>query len=113
LNGQLDEAIEAYEEALRIVPNNGFILNNLAWLLIQSREGGMRDPQRALAYAVKAVDASKTPKAGFYDTLAAVLWILERHSEAVQIQERAVDLEPSNKGYQEKLQIYKKDSLPE
>ena len=113
LNGQLDEAIGAYEEALRIAPNNGFILNNLAWLLIQSREGEVREPQRALAYAVKAVDASKTPKAGFYDTLAAVLWILERHPEALQIQEWAVELEPLHKGYQEKLQIYKKDYWPE
>ena len=105
-NGQLDEAIKAYEEALSIAPNNSFVLNNLAWLLIQPKEGQENDPQRALIYAQKAVDASKTPKAGFYDTLAAVLWALDRQDEALQIQERAVSLEPANMDYLQKLQEY-------
>ena len=113
LDGQLKEAIEAYEQALRIAPNNSFILNNLAWLLVQSIEGQSEDPQRALAYAVKAIDISNTPKAGFYDTLAAILWILERRSEALKIQKEAVDLEPSNLEYQEKLQVYQKYSSVE
>ena len=106
-NGQLDEAISAYEQALSIAPNNSFVLNNLAWLLIQPKNGQENDPQRALIYAQKAVEASKTPKAGFYDTLAAVLWVLDRHSEALQIQERAVELEPSNEDYLQKLQEYR------
>ena len=114
-NGQLEEAINAYEEALRISPNNSFILNNLAWLLIQpkereaeSKENTENDLQRALVYAQRAVDASKTPKAGFYDTLAAVLWVLERHPEATQIQEKAVVLDPLNENYLNKLQEYQR-----
>ena len=81
--------------------------------MIQSIEGQIEDPQRALAYAVKAIDISNTPKAGFYDTLAAILWILERRSEALKIQKEAVDLEPSNLEYQEKLQVYQKYSSVE
>ena len=65
--GRLDEAEEAYREAVRLLPDNAEARNNLAWLL--HTRGGK--PEEAEALAARAVEL-EPERPEFRDTLDQV-----------------------------------------
>ena len=105
-----EEAIKMYEKALQLDPENSFVLNNLAWLLANPNGERDAEPQRALQLAQRAIDNSPKPVAGYYDTLASILWALGRKTEAVSAQHKAVELDPSQKKYQDRQRKYELSS---
>ncbi len=62
------EALRVYEKALKFAPQDPWLLNNLAWLLLTAQDPALREPQRALLLAQKA--AQKDPSPEVLDTLA-------------------------------------------
>ncbi|HWB09944.1 MAG TPA: tetratricopeptide repeat protein [Pirellulales bacterium] len=70
-HGMQKEAIDDYEQALKIAPANSGVLNNLAWVLATSPEAELRDGNRALELAMKACEVTNYKQAHILSTLAA------------------------------------------
>ena len=87
--GKLKEAIEEYEQALNVAPEDSVALNNLAWILATSSDASMRDGARAVTLAVKAVQASGGRDPNTIRTLAAARAEAGQFPEAVAIAEAA------------------------
>ncbi len=83
--GRYASAIEWYERALRVDPDNALGANNLAMAYIKSGN----DPERALRFAVSAY-ARQPENPGVLDTLGVCLLANKRFAEAVPVFERAV-----------------------
>ncbi len=60
-NKKYTEAIKAYEQSLRLDPDNPYALNNLAWLFATCEVEFYRDPEKALALAKKAAGLKNAP----------------------------------------------------
>ncbi len=87
--GRLAEAEGHYRAALAIQPDNPYLMNNLADLLLQRKDPG------ALALAERA--AGLAPQAPYLlDTLASAQAAAKRSAQALQTQRRAVDLAPGD-----------------
>ena len=78
-----------YSAVLQAEPDHSGALNNLAWVTLQ-----LKGPN-ALAYAEKA--NSLSPNQPFFmDTLASVLSAAGEHAKAVEIQRKALKIQPSS-----------------
>jgi TolB-like protein/DNA-binding winged helix-turn-helix (wHTH) protein/cytochrome c-type biogenesis protein CcmH/NrfG len=93
-----ESAKEAYEEALRLDPDYARPYGGMAVALVaESYRHWSADPKESLrqaeAYARKAVELSDTPLSLW--ALAYVLLYQERHEEASEFAERALQAEPS------------------
>ncbi len=98
LNKKLErEALTAYEQALELEPSDPEVLNNIAWLLLTSKELELRDPMRALTLARTA--ALVKPSGHVYDTLATAYWANGFVEEAVFIEQKAILADPNLKNY--------------
>jgi len=96
--GRDGEARAAYEKALDLDPADPLTLNNLAGLLITARDPALADPGRALSLARQA--GYLRPKAGFIlDTLAAAYWAGNRLDDALDMEDRAVAVDPANRDF--------------
>jgi len=106
------KAMEAYEEALRLAPGHPDIYNNLAWLLVTTRDRSLLDPPRAVTLAEKAL--AITEKGYILDTLAVALWATGRRDEAIATERRAMAIDPENSPYyrQQAEKIAKQDWEP-
>ena len=83
------EAIDQYEESLKVSENNPIVLNDLAWHLRES------DPERALQLAQKA--SSIAPQStSIMDTLAAILIIRGDTARAQQVIDNALEIRPDS-----------------
>jgi putative PEP-CTERM system TPR-repeat lipoprotein len=90
VEGDNSKAIAEYEQVIKRMPANFFVLNNLAWLLKDS------DSQRALAYSNEAVKLQpESPDA--FDTLALVNLAVGDYPAASSAITRAQDLAPDNR----------------
>lgn len=69
--GKHKEAVADFEEALKQVPNDPGILNNLAWVLATSPEEGVRDGKRSITLATKACETTNYELPHIISTLAA------------------------------------------
>ena len=78
-----------YLEVTRMQPANPVAYNNLAWLTNQLRKPG------ALAYAEKA-NALRPDQPAFMDTLATILAASDQVSRAIEIEKKAVQLQPQH-----------------
>lgn len=85
-------AEKTYLEVLKIQPDNAIALNNLAWASFQLRRPG------AVAYAQKANSLVPNQPA-FMDTLAMVLSGNGDHSKAIEVQVKALELQPANANF--------------
>jgi len=85
-NGQIDDAIESYEEALRANPDLPAVANNLAALLADYRSDSS-SLERALELASQF---SKSENPAFVDTLGWVYYRLGNYEEAIPLLEKAV-----------------------
>lgn len=82
------EAIAAYEQSLKIVPQNPEVLNNLAWLLVTSDDARFIDADYGVILASKAVALKPAPH--ILDTLAHAYWLQDEKEMALEIEKRAL-----------------------
>ena len=93
-SGKIDQARGAYEDVLRIDPENTQALNNLAY--IKADEGV--DLDQALGYAQRALRHAPND-AGISDTLGLIYIRKKLTGQAVQVLRDLVNREPSNPSF--------------
>jgi tetratricopeptide (TPR) repeat protein len=98
--GKLNEAIKTYEQVISLDPSRARALNNLAWILVTAPDERLRDRERALTLAKKAVDMNRSPS--ILDTLAEVYYANGLDEEAIKTIKEAISLATENRGYYEK-----------
>ncbi|TKJ39801.1 hypothetical protein CEE37_11025 [candidate division LCP-89 bacterium B3_LCP] len=89
--GDLDRAIEVYEQALIIEPDDALLLNNFAYLLA---EKDLR-LQEALEYSQKALEADPE-NSSYLDTIGWIYYRLEDFTEAKDYIQHAHELDAEN-----------------
>ena len=82
-------AEKLYQAVIQIQPNNAIALNNLAWVTGELKKDG------AIAYAEKAIALVPTQPA-YMDTLAMLLLDKGDHAKALEWQNKAVGVQPTN-----------------
>lgn len=105
--GRINEAAEAYHRVLELSPGAQIARNNLAMLLID------RDPQTDGAEALelaRTIVAANRNNANYRDTLAYVQAKLGNLDEAIAQIKIAIDLEPQNPRWRERLSELLKQS---
>jgi len=86
-NQELPEALRQFDQVLALQPDNAVALNNRAWLKGQlKKEGALADAER--------VNALVPNQPAFMDTWAMLLSAARQHDKAVEIQKKAVALQP-------------------
>ncbi len=95
--GDMEKAKNYYEISLSIKYEQPETLNNLAWLLVKSKDGSLRERKRSLRLAIDAVSLKSA--AHIYDTLAEAFLINKKYKEAVQAAVKALDLADGDKSY--------------
>jgi len=98
--GKEGETVEIYEKIIALDPYRAVALNNLAWLLATASDKGLRDPDRAVDLARRAVTLERS--SGFLDTLAEAYFARGRAAEAMRTIEEALAAATENRGYYEK-----------
>ena len=89
--GQIDHAITAYDEALRLNPRNVLVANNLAVLLVDYKG----DPQSLQkAFALSRDFEKDAPHSLFLDTLGWVRFKMGQQEEALRLMKGAVAKSP-------------------
>ncbi len=68
---QFDKAVEAFENSVKLHPENPTALNNYSWFLSTTAQDAYRDGKKALDLGLKAAQASNYEKAYILSTLAA------------------------------------------
>ena len=106
-DGNAGEAESAYASAISIAQKyqdagNADLLNSVAWELAIADQ----HLDIALKFAEQAVSHSPG-RAEIWDTLAEVHFHLKNYREAVKAQERAVELDPDQSSFQERLEMMK------
>ncbi len=105
-----EDALHDYEDAVQRTPNDGRVLNELAWFLATCPDDQFRNGQEALEHARRACELAPIPT--HWDTLAAAHAELGNFTEAVQWQEKALvepdeGIEQDLAGAKRRLQLYK------
>jgi Zn-dependent protease with chaperone function len=97
--GDLRGAIQAYQKILILDPHQAIALNNLAWILATSSDKSLRNPEKALILARRAVALDRSPM--FLDTLAEALYANGLASEAIGTIKEAISMAPEARAYYE------------
>ncbi len=107
INRQMEKrALVAYNKALEIDPDNPVVLNNLAWLLLTSKDPTLRDHLRAMILAQRAV--LKSPEPHVLDTLATAYWANGLVDEAISTEQEALDKATSDRTfYQSQIEKFR------
>jgi tetratricopeptide (TPR) repeat protein len=90
--GQLREAIDQWQEALAIQPDNGNAASNLAWVFATCPEDSFRDGRRATELDQKALRVSGGKIPMIYKVLAAAYAESGRFADAVETAQRGAEL---------------------
>ncbi len=93
----LAKAQWTYENILRLNPDNGLALNNLAWILATAQDTTLLDYPRALKLAKRAVEIERSPT--FLDTLAEAYYVNGLYDQALQTIKEALENASGNRGY--------------
>jgi len=107
--GAHKEALADYEAALKLVPEDSGLLNNLAWLLATSTFDDLRDGKRSIELATKACESTKYEAAHILSTLASGYAEIGDFVTARKWAKDAVEKAESDeqkKGLQEELDSY-------
>ena len=102
------DAINNYQQALRLEPDFAEAHNNLAWLYATCDDQKFRDPKAALDHAQRAVDLTQWKEGESIDTLAEAYFVNGDYQQAVEVQKKALALEPDNTELQEHMARYRK-----
>jgi len=92
--------IEAYKEAIIRNPDSAYVLNNLAWIYATCDNKQLRNPEKAIHLALKAVRLNPAPH--ILDTLAESYFINGMSDDAIQTARRALAGTAENHSYFEK-----------
>lgn len=99
--GSLDSTYMAYENSLYFYPENAMVLNNYAYFLAE----GDGDLDRALQMSRAAVE--KDPENPTYlDTYAWVLFKRKEYTEALEMQNKAMEINRANGTNEESAEFY-------
>ena len=91
-DGKIEEAIQHYQKMLAVDSNNPVALNNLAWILAAAGKPELRDGNKAVQLAMRAVKLTGGRKPIFIGTLAAAFAEAGQFSKAVNAADVAHDL---------------------
>jgi tetratricopeptide (TPR) repeat protein len=105
-------ALNDYTKALELRPNDAAIHNNIAYLYVSANDESFRDNTKSLEHAKKAAELSKEKNAEILDTLARAYFINGQIKEAVEIENRALKLEPYNDEFKGRLKEYEEAINP-
>lgn len=86
------EAIQYYREAIRLEPQSGTALNNLAWLLATHPDAGLRNGPEAVQFAERACQLAQWQHPYFLGTLAAAYAEAGRFDDAIATANKALAL---------------------
>jgi rhomboid protease GluP len=101
------QAIDHFQQALRLKPDMAVSHNNLAWLYATSEDPQYRNPAQALEHARRAVELSNWKEPIYIDTLAEAFYVSGNPQEAVRVEARALELD-SKTEYQDHMARYRK-----
>lgn len=111
--GNLKGAIAEYQAALQLDPNSVEALNNLALLYATASDTALRDPSKALKYALQAVAIDNERVAGHLDTLAKAYEANGDHLNAMKTEQSALNLLAKDStrrpGFETSLARYKEE----
>jgi len=93
----LSKAKWAYENILRLNPDDGMALNNLAWILATARDTTLLDYPKALLLAKRAVGIESSPT--FLDTLAEAYYVNGLQDKAIHTIKEALEKASENRKY--------------
>ena len=91
------KAVEAYENVIRIDPENVHALNNLAWLYATCPEEQFQNRERALELAATALSVERP--AYVLDTYAEALFVNSKVDQAVEAAKEALAAAGDKKSY--------------
>ncbi|MBL92029.1 MAG: hypothetical protein CMH56_09510 [Myxococcales bacterium] len=106
-SGRDTEAASAYREAIRLDSSNGLARNNLAFLLVTTKDPALRDPVLALVHAQQAL-TTEPENPAFLNTLAEVFNVTGHHSRAVRAIKKAIAIAPDDPLYRRQLVRFQK-----
>ena len=113
--GQLESAMELYEEILVLDPTHLRATAALGWLLATAPEPALRKPSRALALAREAVEKTHAEAPEPLDVLAAAYAINAQFDKAVSTARRALALLPEAQRepspIQDRLNLYQRGQI--
>ena len=105
------EAIAAYEKSLEISPDDPYVLNNLAWLLVSAEDIKVRNPTRALMLARQAAELK--PLGYILDTLATAYWANGFRENSQRVEKQAIKVDPAKKEfYEQQLKKFAETDYP-
>ena len=91
-SGEFREALRAYDQAVGITPDNPRALNYLAWFLATCPDPQLRNPQRAIDLAGRAV-AQQPGYWSWWSTLGTAYYRAGAYDDAIRGLERASQLD--------------------
>lgn len=100
------DALNDYTRALELKPNDAAIHNNIAYLYVSADDERFRDKTKALEHAKRAAELSNNKNAEILDTLAKAHFINGQIKEAIEIESKAIKLDPYNDEFKVRLKEY-------
>ena len=110
--GQTKEAIDFWQQALEIKPDQVYVQNNLAWALATTSDASLRNGAKAVALAKQASESGRDRDPVILRTLAAAYAETAQFSEAITTVRRAMQLATEQKNntlataLQKELELY-------
>jgi len=90
--GDIDKVVKYWTKAVELEPENVEILNNLAWLGAATKDANIRNPKKALEYALRACKLTKYKQANFVDSLSVAYAANGQYPQAVENALKALEL---------------------
>jgi len=97
---RLAEAVQLLDHALKLAPNDAFILDSMGWA--QYRQGNL---DKSLDYLQRAFALRKDPEIAAH--LGEVLWVKGNRNEARKLWQTALDSNPQNQALLDVMQKFK------